>query len=273
MFFYQIEEHIEEVTTTYESSEEDDRQDITEVDTELKVNRRVPFPESGRVILDGTDEENSESDELQSSVTELVTSTNSWEENWLFQKKRLRSTPSAHHPVPVPMLVPNPSQEFRALIGGVDADDLSDMSECSDSVLEDVVEGDNNDDPNLTNQIVDALNDDTEESNSKDEKEELEQIKTDDGNVKEEMNEKQEQNEEGEMVKKEIQQQSTDSSEQVNGYVDTDDEYNGTTPLDSLNSESSPQSLSQKDRECSVDYERIHQIDVPISKTPVPKPR
>lgn len=79
------------------------------------------------------------SDEQSTSAVELITTTGSWEENWLFQKKRSRSTPNVHHPVPVPMLVPNPSEDFRALVGGIDADDLSDMSDCSDSVLEDLI--------------------------------------------------------------------------------------------------------------------------------------
>ncbi|EEB15684.1 hypothetical protein Phum_PHUM380190 [Pediculus humanus corporis] len=34
------------------------------------------------------------------------------------------------------MLVPNPSQDFRAMVGGVDADNLSDISDLSDTILE-----------------------------------------------------------------------------------------------------------------------------------------
>ena len=37
------------------------------------------------------------------------------------------------------MLVPNPSEDFRALIGDRDAEEVSDLSDCSDGVLEDVV--------------------------------------------------------------------------------------------------------------------------------------
>lgn len=44
--------------------------------------------------------------------------------------------------MPVPMLVPNPSEdEPRARIGDVDIDETSDLSDFSDSVLEDVVDG------------------------------------------------------------------------------------------------------------------------------------
>ncbi|KAK6624900.1 hypothetical protein RUM44_011764 [Polyplax serrata] len=131
-----IEEHIEEVTTAYQVSDVDN-DDFS--DYEIKCKRKIPFPESGRVVRNAeSDDEISESEE-HSHVTELVMSTPSWEKNWLFQKKRVQCTPNAHHPVPVPMLVPNPSEDFRALVGGVDADDLSEMSDCDDSVLEDLV--------------------------------------------------------------------------------------------------------------------------------------
>jgi hypothetical protein len=39
------------------------------------------------------------------------------------------------------MLVPNPSEEFRARIGDRDAEEVSDLSDCSDGALEDVVLG------------------------------------------------------------------------------------------------------------------------------------
>lgn len=42
--------------------------------------------------------------------------------------------------VSVPMLVPNPSEKYRALIGDVDVDETSDLSECSDSILEEITE-------------------------------------------------------------------------------------------------------------------------------------
>jgi hypothetical protein len=37
------------------------------------------------------------------------------------------------------MLVPNPSEEFRARIGDRDAEEVSDLSDCSDGALEDIV--------------------------------------------------------------------------------------------------------------------------------------
>ena len=67
----------------------------------------------------------------------------SWEENWLFQRRRLKAGGTTdfarHSPMPVPMLVPNPSEEFKARIGDRDVEEVSDLSDCSDGALEDVV--------------------------------------------------------------------------------------------------------------------------------------
>lgn len=48
-----------------------------------------------------------------------------WQDNWLFSRRN-KSSPK---PVPVPMLVPKPSTEYRALIGDRDAEDTTDLSE------------------------------------------------------------------------------------------------------------------------------------------------
>jgi hypothetical protein len=37
------------------------------------------------------------------------------------------------------MLVPNPNEDFKARIGDRDAEEVSDLSDCSDGALEDVV--------------------------------------------------------------------------------------------------------------------------------------
>jgi hypothetical protein len=37
------------------------------------------------------------------------------------------------------MLVPNPNEDFRARIGDRDAEEVSDLSDCSDGALEDIV--------------------------------------------------------------------------------------------------------------------------------------
>lgn len=64
-----------------------------------------------------------EFDEVSSS--DLQGTDGSWEENWLFQKKKIKTIQS----VPVPMLVPNSNTEYRALIGDRDADDTTDLSD------------------------------------------------------------------------------------------------------------------------------------------------
>lgn len=57
--------------------------------------------------------------------SDIYANNNSWEENWLFQKKRMNTGQS----VPVPMLIPNSNTEYRALIGDRDAEDTTDLSE------------------------------------------------------------------------------------------------------------------------------------------------
>jgi hypothetical protein len=74
----------------------------------------------------------------------ISTTVDSWEDNWLFQKKRV-SRPSGsnnyhHHPVPVPMLVPNPCEVTRPLIGDRDADETSELSDYSNSALDELLE-------------------------------------------------------------------------------------------------------------------------------------
>lgn len=60
------------------------------------------------------------------SMTSVIyANNNTWEENWLFQKKRIKTSQS----VPVPMLIPNSNTEYRALIGDRDADDTTDLSD------------------------------------------------------------------------------------------------------------------------------------------------
>ncbi|XP_023706156.1 uncharacterized protein LOC111863758 isoform X5 [Cryptotermes secundus] len=152
-----IEECIEEEVTMYDSAgeeeeeEEEDRSsdgmaaNSSELDFYLSglsfiKRRRVPFPELGVDIVDGArEEEQSES----SQPTDLISPVDSWEENWLFQRRHLKaggtSDAARRSPMPVPMLVPNPSEDFRARIGDRDAEEISDLSDCSDGALEDIV--------------------------------------------------------------------------------------------------------------------------------------
>jgi hypothetical protein len=67
-----------------------------------------------------------------------VTSSNStdatWEDNWLFKKRKLKTENQS-----IAMLVPSPTEEIKALIGDKNADETSDLSENSDD--EDDVDG------------------------------------------------------------------------------------------------------------------------------------
>lgn len=79
-------------------------------------------------------------DEVDACISvDHITPLETWEENWLFQRKKI-----ATQPEPVAMLVPNPSEDYRALIGDKDADDMSDLSEFSaqsdEEVDEDLIE-------------------------------------------------------------------------------------------------------------------------------------
>ncbi|KAM3960908.1 myosin-7a binding protein [Aphomia sociella] len=92
-------------------------------DDALEMPRRVPFPEFGGDIVHKTDNGDRDFDEVSGSDIQAVDG--SWEENWLFQKKKIKTIQS----VPVPMLVPNSNTEYRALIGDRDADDTTDLSD------------------------------------------------------------------------------------------------------------------------------------------------
>lgn len=67
---------------------------------------------------------------------DLVSPIESWEDNWLFQKKKnARSQPDA-----VAMLVPSSNTCYKALIGDRDAEDTSDLSECSSTKSDEEIE-------------------------------------------------------------------------------------------------------------------------------------
>jgi hypothetical protein len=60
-------------------------------------------------------------------MVELVSPLESWEDNWLFQKKRI----SWSQPDAIVMLIPNSNTCYKPLIGDRNAEDTSDLSECS----------------------------------------------------------------------------------------------------------------------------------------------
>lgn len=68
--------------------------------------------------------------ELQSINSNGTEST--WEENWLFKTRKLKTDPQT----PIAMLVPSPMDEVKAQIGDKNADETSDLSENSDTELE-----------------------------------------------------------------------------------------------------------------------------------------
>ena len=134
VIFFQIEECIEEVTE-FRSSGSDNPSGaagataaststtggsdlefyLSSVDESASVHR-IPFPEFGMDLLEaGMDS----AEEAEPEPTDMVTPGESWEENWLFQKKKLKprgQNDSSGQPLAVPMLVPNPSEDFKVII-------------------------------------------------------------------------------------------------------------------------------------------------------------
>ena len=74
----------------------------------------------------------------------MISSIESWQQNWLFQRK-----PRHNHSNSVAMFVPNSNTEYRAMIGDKDAEDISDLSECSVQSDEEIEEELNTTTPNL----------------------------------------------------------------------------------------------------------------------------
>ncbi|KAL0125290.1 hypothetical protein PUN28_004430 [Cardiocondyla obscurior] len=147
---FTMEERIEEVTTI--TSDEDQLGDSGAL--EFGCTRRVPFPEYGIDIVDHPQElpspSSSDSSDLNRTeyppvktkrhaagrTMDIISPIESWEDNWLFQRKRTsRSQPDA-----VAMLVPSSNAYYKALIGDRDAEDTSDLSECSSTKSDEEIE-------------------------------------------------------------------------------------------------------------------------------------
>lgn len=71
-----------------------------------------------------TDSENEEDDADYFRNTNNLLAEN--DSNWYLQKRQFKSTAS---PVPVPMLVPNPTDDAKVLIGDKEVNDTSDLSD------------------------------------------------------------------------------------------------------------------------------------------------
>lgn len=85
-----------------------------------------------------------------------------WEENWLFKKRKLKTDTQQ----PIGMLVPSPTVEVKALIGDVNADETSDLSEAETSDLEEHKANsktnlliDSSNEPSLTDKKAEASTD------------------------------------------------------------------------------------------------------------------
>ncbi|CAL1687168.1 unnamed protein product [Lasius platythorax] len=146
---FTMEERIEEVTTI--TSDDDE---LRGNDVEFECTRRVPFPELGMDIIDPPRElspsSSSDSSDLDRNeyspartkrhvadrAMDLISPVESWEDNWLFQKKRTSRT----QPDAVSMLVPSSNAYYKALIGDRDAEDTSDLSECSSTKSDEEIE-------------------------------------------------------------------------------------------------------------------------------------
>uniref|UniRef100_A0AAG5DGY1 FYVE-type zinc finger domain-containing protein n=1 Tax=Anopheles atroparvus TaxID=41427 RepID=A0AAG5DGY1_ANOAO len=81
---------------------------------------KVPLPDlSDTTTGSGSGAEDDDLQSLKSNATD-----GTWEENWLFRKRQLKTTESS-----IAMLVPSPTEEVKALIGDKNADEISDLSE------------------------------------------------------------------------------------------------------------------------------------------------
>ncbi|KAH0948094.1 hypothetical protein HN011_006770 [Eciton burchellii] len=151
---FMMEKRIEKVTMITSDNEElsDDNEHNY---SEFQYTQRVPFLEFGTDIIDvisGKDIQKLPSSLSSSSLdfsdlnlnkhssikkrrhlshdshmVELVSPLESWEDNWLFQKKRI----SWSQPDAIVMLIPNSNTCYKPLIGDRNAEDTSDLSECS----------------------------------------------------------------------------------------------------------------------------------------------
>ncbi|XP_043200054.1 mucin-5AC-like isoform X2 [Amphibalanus amphitrite] len=94
----------------------------------------VPFPELGRSLTEVSPLDEGDDDESGDGT--------SWEENWLFRRRRLTQANRLLGEEPVPMLVPDPSQPTAVTVGARDVDELSELSERgSESSLDDWTAG------------------------------------------------------------------------------------------------------------------------------------
>ncbi|XP_050425067.1 uncharacterized protein LOC126836086 isoform X2 [Adelges cooleyi] len=158
---FTVEERVAQVTTTsynhtysdvegdyddgYNEGDDDDDErsqstlGIFMSNAKLLRGHKTPLPDFGSDVVDDCSGIDVDDRGLGAKV-------DSWEDNWLFQKKKHNRNDTGsnngyhHHPVPVPMLVPNPCDDSRPLIGDRDADETSELSDYSNSALDELLE-------------------------------------------------------------------------------------------------------------------------------------
>jgi hypothetical protein len=142
---YVVQEQIEEITTTKSYSDtEDTPYDDESIYAGLNLNAKqtplkVPFPEAGVDIVDvNVDFSGLNDEDLSEDSGIKMTDLQTWEENWLFKKKKKANNKSdilygymalVMTGRPVSMLIPNPSQKVNTTIGAKEVDELSELSE------------------------------------------------------------------------------------------------------------------------------------------------
>lgn len=112
--------------------------------------REWSSPSSPSSLSDYSDSEHNRQSRVRSEphgagyTMDLISPIESWEDNWLFQKKKT----SRSQPDTVAMLVPSSDTYYKALIGDRDAEDTSDLSECSSTRSDEEIE----------KELIDAIN-------------------------------------------------------------------------------------------------------------------
>ena len=130
---------VEEITTTTteEYSDDEEYNDLPILGS-ATVSTKVPFPEAGIDLIDVYSEEFEANEELKKETAFKWTDPHNWEENWLFKKRKRSDSKSdimlgymalVLSELPVQMLIPNPIDKIRALVGDREADQLSELSE------------------------------------------------------------------------------------------------------------------------------------------------
>uniref|UniRef100_A0A6B2EAS7 Putative conserved secreted protein n=1 Tax=Phlebotomus kandelakii TaxID=1109342 RepID=A0A6B2EAS7_9DIPT len=88
---------------------------------------RVPLPDLSAASSESTAEDVSE-------VASTAGTEGTWEENWLFKKRKVKTETNS---TAIGMLVPSPTEEVKALIGDKNVDEVSDLSEAGSDAEED----------------------------------------------------------------------------------------------------------------------------------------